>query len=145
MVYAHYRYAFVSLDSLLTPCNSRLTLTSFPMYLPVNSENIGKSWAYGGWTELFEVLTFSIGNMNWSIVVIGAIILLPGLFDIKLLGRWNRIDFLQVSTGSHMLATSTSKRATLCFKAPVPSLKAFPESERSCMLCSKMQFFLFRE
>jgi choline transport protein len=34
--------------------------TSFPMYLPVNLENLG--------------------NMNWSIVVIGAIIVLPGIY-----------------------------------------------------------------
>lgn len=40
--------------------NVRLTQLSFPMYLPVNLENLG--------------------NMNWSIVVIGAIIVFPGIY-----------------------------------------------------------------
>ena len=37
-----------------------LTRASFPIYLPVNLENLG--------------------NMNWSIVVIGAITVLPGIY-----------------------------------------------------------------
>jgi hypothetical protein len=58
MVVVDHSDAFVSLfpKHWLKP----LTNSSFPMYLPVNLSNLG--------------------NMNWSIVVIGAIILLPGVY-----------------------------------------------------------------
>lgn len=60
MVFIDYCYAFVSLSPLRLLESVLLTHTSFPMYLPVNLENLG--------------------NMNWSIVVIGAIIVLPGIY-----------------------------------------------------------------
>jgi choline transport protein len=60
MVFVDYCHAFVSLSPLRLLRRVLLTRTSFPMYLPVNLENLG--------------------NMNWSIVVIGAIIVLPGIY-----------------------------------------------------------------
>jgi choline transport protein len=60
MVFIDYCHAFVSLSPLRLLGSVLLTHTSFPMYLPVNLENLG--------------------NMNWSIVVIGAIIVLPGIY-----------------------------------------------------------------
>jgi choline transport protein len=60
MVFVDYCHAFVGLSSLRLLMSVLLMLTSFPMYLPVNLENLG--------------------NMNWSIVVIGAIIVLPGIY-----------------------------------------------------------------
>jgi len=51
-------YALVSFKPDKSSSKLWLMVSSFPIYLPVDSANIG--------------------NMNWSIVVIGAIIIFPG-------------------------------------------------------------------
>jgi len=53
-------YALVSFKPDKSSSKLWLMVSSFPIYLPVDSANIG--------------------NMNWSIVVIGAIIIFPGIY-----------------------------------------------------------------